>query len=85
MIEKMNSEKFRWDNSARATYISITLLWDVDEAEPIAKVLGYCNGDLVSTVAKPDCYVVMFDLDGEEVWTHLPKTNFERWQQKNSG
>jgi hypothetical protein len=80
--EKIDSTLFRWDNSARATYTSITHLWDSDKCEPKTRVIGYCNGGSVTTVAKPDTYAVMFDHKGDEIWIHLPKSMFKRWTQK---
>ena len=83
MIEKMNSEKFRWDNSARATYTSVTVLWEFENARPLAKVLGYCDAGLVTVLPNPDHYAVMFALDNEEVWIHVDKSNFERYLVNN--
>jgi hypothetical protein len=79
---KISSHRFRWDNSARACGVSITVLFDMDKESIIRPVLGYCNSSSVEIAPKVDCYAVMFDYEEEEIWIHIPKDSFNRWLNK---
>lgn len=83
----MNAENFRWDNSVRATYVSIPWLWNFDEDKPMpeAELIGYCDSAKVKVLPKPGYYAIMFYFEGENVWFHLDAEAFKRYKQKISG
>lgn len=83
-MTKINSSRFRWDNSARANYVSITLLWKFGEFKPLCEIIGYCEGSSLSIAPDPDSYGVLFNYEDGEIWLHVSKQEFDIYLKNNN-
>jgi hypothetical protein len=79
---KINTELFRYDNSAQYLLVSLSRLFEfntIRDFTPLCPIIGYCKANETNMYRRdtPNDYMVLFELEGDNVWCHVPKKLFD--------